>query len=357
MKRVGFLYEKMCAPELIREAIAAAAKGKQKRHDVKRVLRNLERYAKIIQDLLERDDFQPSSYVITQRYDSRCKKTRIIQRPRFFPDQVIHWIIILVINQIIMRGMYYWSCGSIPKRGCIHGHKAVRRWLTTDRKNTKYALKLDIKRFYDSIPHDKFMSLLRRKIKDERVLRLIQKIIDTTERGVPIGNFTSQWFANFYLETLDHYIKEKLGAKYYVRYIDDLVVFGRNKKKLHALRKKLFAYAKDELALEVKGNWQVFPVRARGVDFLGYVYFHTHIRQRDRNYLSFTRQCRRVKKKQNNGENIPYRMAAGLISRAGMIKHCNGQWTKRRYYDPIKEKNLKEVIRYESKRQLRAECT
>jgi len=352
MKRVGYIYEEMCKPEIIRKAIYKASNGKRKRRDVRRVLTDIDKHVETIREMLVNQDFQPAPYIESERYDHHCKKTRLIQRPKFFPDQIIHWVVMLATCDIFLRGMYHWSCGSIPKRGSSHGHKAVKRWLKKDRKNTKYALKLDIRHFYDSIPHDKLMALMRRKIKDKKALRLIQKIIDTTAHGIPIGNYTSQWFANFYLESLDHYIKEKLGAVYYVRYIDDLVIFGRNKKKLHALRKQLFEFIENELGLTVKGNWQVFPVKARGVDFLGYVFFHTHTKLRARNYLAFTRQCRRARRKQDRGEKIPHRMAAGLISRAGQLKHCNGQAIKYQYYDPIKEKELKGVIRNESKRQL-----
>lgn len=353
-KRIGYLYEKMCQTDTIRAAIHNAAKGKRKRHDVRKILENEDKYVKIIKDLLESESFNPAPYIVSERYDPHSKKTRIIQRPKFFPDQIIHWAVILAIQPTIMRGMYHWSCGSIPGRGSKHGQKAVKRWLSTDRKNTKYCLQLDIRHFYDNIPHDKLMNAMRRKIKDERALAIVAKIVGSTPIGVPIGNYTSQWFANFYLETLDHYIKEKLGAAYCVRYVDDILIFGRNKKSLHTMRKKLFQFIKEELELTVKGNWQVYPLKARGVDFLGYVFFHTHTKMRGRNFLSFTRQSRRVKKKMAAGEKIPYRMAAGLLSRAGQLKHCNAQNIKHKYYDPIKGKRLKEVIRIESKRKLRA---
>jgi len=255
-----------------------------------------------------------------------------------------------------MKGMYYWSCGSIPERGTKHGIKAVRRWLNNDRKGTKYCLKLDITKFYDSIPHDRLMRYFERKIKDKKALWLIELLVKTTDTGVPIGNYTSQWWANCYRESLDHYIKEKLGVKYYVNNIDDLVLFSGNKKKLHAALKKMKAFLWTELSLTVKGNWQVFPVRARGVDFLGFVFFHTHTTMRGRNFLALTRQCGRVKRKQARGEPIPYKMAAGLLSRAGQMLHCDSQHTRMKYYHGISEKQLKEVIRRESKRQLQAQA-
>jgi len=355
MKRKGHLYEKMCDPETIRFAINEAAKHKKSRNDVKRVLADIDGHIAIIRQMLEEQTFEVSPYHVSERTDPHSKKTRLIQRPKFFPDQIVHWIIVIALKDILMRGMYHWNCGSVPERGTKHGRKAVRRWMDADRKNTKYALQIDIKKFYASIPHDRFMALMRTKIKDERALWLVKKIVDSVEAGVPLGNYTSQWFANFYLERLDHYVKEKLGVKYYVRYIDDLVLFGRNKKELHKLRQKLFDFIGRELALKVKDNWQVFPVKARGLDFLGYVFFHTHTKMRARNFLAFTRQCRRAKKRIDAGKNISFRMASGLISRAGQLKYCNGRKIKSKYYDALKEKQLKEVIRHESKRKLQAE--
>jgi hypothetical protein len=328
MKRKGHIFEKMCDPEVIREAIKQAARNKKNRHDVKRVLADMDGHVAIIKRLLEEQTFAVSPYVISERYDPHNKKTRLIQHPKFFPDQVIHWIIVTALKDVLMGGMYYWNCGSVPGRGTKHGRIAVRRWIDKDWKNTKYALQLDIKKFYDSIPHDGLMSLMRSKIKDERALWLVQKIIDSVETGIPLGNYTSQWFANFYLVRLDHYIKEALKVKYYVRYIDDLVLFGRNKKELHKIRQKLFVFIEQKLSLKVKSNWQLFPVKARGLDFLGYVFFHTHTKMRARNFLALMRQCRKIKKRVDAGKPIPYKMASGLISRAGQLKYCNGRKIK-----------------------------
>jgi len=355
MKRKGHLYEKMCDPEVIRTAIMQASTGKKSRNEVARVLADIDGHVARVKKMLEDQTFEVSPYLVTERYDPHNKKTRLIQRPKFFPDQIIHWIIVTVLKDVLMGGMYYWNCGSVPERGTKHGRIAVRRWLDKDWKNTKYALQLDIKKFYESIPHDGLMALMRSKVKDERALWLVQKIIDSVDKGIPLGNYTSQWFANFYLERLDHYIKESLGVKYYVRYIDDLVLFGRNKKELHKVRQKVFTFVEQKLFLKVKNNWQLFPIKARGLDFLGFVFYRTHTKMRARNFLAFTRQCRKAMKRIDAGKKITFKMASGLISRAGQLKHCNGRKIKSKYYDPIKEKQLKEVIRNESKRQLQAQ--
>jgi len=352
VKRVGHLYEKILDPNVIEFAITEAGRGKRNRKAVSKVMADLPRHVQIIKEMLENQNFVPSKYVVSMRYDHRTKKHRKIQRPAFFPDQCIHWLIVLAVKDVFMRGMYHWNCGSILGRGIKHGHKAVKRWTTNDRKNTKYTLKMDVKKYYDSVPHDKLMAIIRRKIKDPRMLSLIQQIVDTTETGIPIGNYTSQWFANLYLESLDHFIKETLGVKYYVRYIDDLVLFGANKKVLHRARKEIEKFLAVELGLKLKETWQVFKTQSRGVDFLGYVFFHTHIKLRARNFLALVRSCNAVRKKIAAKITVPYKMAAGLLSRIGQFKYFNSYKIRIKYLVGIKINLLKEAVRNESKRQL-----
>src|SRR5699024_3392330 len=122
-------------------------------------------------------------------------------------------------------------------------------------------------KFYPSIDNEILKRMLRKKIKDPHCLWLIDIIIDSND-GQPIGYYTSQWFANFFLEELDHLIKEEFEVKYYIRYVDDLVLFGSNKKKLHKVRKSIETYL-NSIKLNVKGSWQVFRVDKRDVDFLG----------------------------------------------------------------------------------------
>lgn len=122
-------------------------------------------------------------------------------------------------------------------------------------------------------------SILRRKLKDKRLLRLLDEIIDSAD-GVPIGNYLSQYFANLYLTYFDHWIKEQKRVKHYFRYADDIVILASDKSYLHSLMGEIRAYLGD-LKLEVKGNWQVFPVAARGIDFVGYV-FSTRIPECER---------------------------------------------------------------------------
>lgn len=211
MKRTGFLYEKVCDPENIKVAIRESSKGKRTQRRVKRVLDNIDQYAKRISDMLKAKTYAPSPYVEKTIHDGSAGKERIIYKPRYYPDQIIHWALMLQVQSIIMQGMYKYSCGSVPGRGTALGQKTLRKWLDKDRKGTRYCLKMDIQKFYPSVDNETLKRMFRRKIKDRDCLWLIDQIVDSAD-GLPIGNFTSQWFSNFYLEGLDHFIKQARRA-------------------------------------------------------------------------------------------------------------------------------------------------
>jgi RNA-directed DNA polymerase len=170
-------------------------------------------------------------------------------------------------------------------------------------------LKLDIKKFYPSVDHDVLKSLLHGKFKDADLLWLLGEIIDSAP-GIPIGNYLSQYFANFYLTYFDHWIKEVKGVRCYFRYADDMVILSGDKESLHQLLLEISEYLQNNLRLQVKSNYQVFPTASRGLDFVGYVFFHTHILLR-----------KSIKK------NFARAIAAGrtecIPSYWGWAKHCN----------------------------------
>ena len=200
---------------------------------------------------------------------------------------------------------------------CIKGrgiHAAARslKGALKDKENTRHCLKLDVKKFYPNVDHEILKQLLRKKIKDKDLLWLLDGIIDSAD-GLPIGNYLSQYFANFYLTYFDHWIKEDLKVKYYFRYADDLVILSDNKPYLHNILYQIRSYLETNLKLQVKENYQVFPVDARGIDFVGYVFRHTHILLRKRIKQSFARMLKRNKNPQS------------IASYKGWAKHCNSK--------------------------------
>lgn len=346
MKRIGNVYENITKPGNIESAIMHAARGKTKRSKVEKVLDSPTFYALQIQKMLKEKSYIPSPYFEMKIKDGARKKERIIYKPQFYPDQCIHWALMLQLEPILLKGMYDYCCASIKGRGINYGMKYVKKILVKDRKYTKYCLKLDIKHFYPSVNKDILKKKFRKKIKDPDMLWLIDSIIDSSKEGLPIGNYTSQWFANFYLEDLDHYIKETLKVKYYIRYMDDMVLFSNNKKELKKVKLAIDDFLKNE-DLKIKENWALFKTESRPLDFLGYRFYRGYTTLRRGNFLRIKRRIKKIYKK----ENLNYHDSCAVISYLGWIKHSNSYNYKKRYVEPyINLEACKEVIRNETRK-------
>ncbi len=313
MKRIGFIYDKIFHIDNIIVAIMNSSLGKRDQKRVKEIIDNPEKYARQIQKMLVNKSYVPSPYIVKTLKDGATQKTRTICKPKYFPDQVIHWALMQQIQPILLRGMYLYTCGSVPGRGTGLGQKTLRKWLDKDYKGTKYCFKMDIRKFYPSVDNELLKQMFRRKIKDRDCLWLIDIIIDSAQ-GLPIGNYTSQWFSNFFLEGLDHYIKETLGVKYYIRYVDDLVLLGPNKKKLHSAKRLICGYLSG-VKLEMKDNWQVFKVNSRDIDFLGFRFFRNKTILRKRNALRIKRRFKRIGAKAR----LTYSDASAVVSYWGWM--------------------------------------
>lgn len=360
MKRAGNLYETICSRENCMEAIREACRHKLHRPSARRLNAWPEAYVEYIMLLLRTKTYVPSPYVVCTINDGISKKQRVIHKPKLYPDLVIQWALMRVIEPIIMRGAYYWSCGSIPGKGIHHGVQGMKRWLRQDPEETKYCLKLDVRKYYPSIDNQILKGQFRRVIKDDDTLWLIDTIIDSNEQGLPIGNYTSQWWSNFYLQPLDHFIKEGIyikgrggkllhfSAPYYCRYVDDLVIFGSNKKQLHAARRQIFEFLEQELHLQVKGNWQLFKTDSRGVDFLGYRFFHDHTILRKRNALRIARRARKTARQKRPS----VLNAQAMVSYYGALKHCDSHNFIEKHIKPyVNIGQLRKVISDASKKQ------
>jgi RNA-directed DNA polymerase len=334
LKRYGYIYEKIYDIENIKNAIYKASLGKRDQLRVRTILENSDRYARYIRKMLIDQTYRPTKPHIKTIQDGASGKTRTIHKPNFYPDQIIHWALMLQLEPILMKSMYQYNCGSVPGRGTSYGQKALRNWLDRDAKNTKYCLKMDVKKFYPSIKSDQLKKTFRKKIKDEKCLWLIDTIIGN-EDGQPIGFYTSQWFANFFLQDMDHFIKETLGVKCYIRYVDDLVLLGPNKKKLHAARKEVESFL-ARIGLTLKSTWQVWPIKKRDIDFLGIRFYRTKTTLRKRNALRIRRRVRRIRRKGRLNEQD----ASAVVSYWGWIKRSNSFYFYHKYMQPFVTINM-----------------
>jgi len=305
--------------------------------------------------------FEPKPCRITTRWDPNARKHRTVHEPVQWPDQYVHHAFIQVLQPTFMRGMDYYCCGSIRGRGPHHARKAIENWMAHDPKGTKHEFCGDIYHFYDSLKPEVVMARMRQLIKDRRVLNLIWRIV---KDGVQIGAYTSQWFANTVLQPLDQLIRDSGLCSHYVRYMDNLTIFGPNKRKL----RKLKALVDEWLTahqLRLKSDWQIFPVpkrsapvplnpprrgcvreKSRMPDAVGYRYGRGYTLPRKRNLLRIKRAVARYRKRKRQGKRIMAGAAASLLSRLGQLKHCNNHNIYRMLFNGERiMRELKKVIR------------
>ena len=319
MKSYKNLWDKFISDENIELAIKNASRGKKERSSVKRRLEN-PKFKKQIKKYAE--NFKNKKHTPKEIYDGIQRKKRSIIVPTF-DEQVIHHMVVNILQPIFMRGMYEHSYGSIPKRGAHKGKAALKKWIDKDGRNCKYVLKMDIRKYFDSIPHDIYLRNLRRIIKDDRFMQVLVEITEVIPRGLPLGFYTSQWTANWYLQGLDHFIKNDLRAKHYIRYMDDMVIFGSNKRQLHQIRIEIEKYLNDNLGLTLKDNWQVFRFnygdKYRFLDFMGFRFYRNRITLRRSILLKALRKARRLYK----AEKITIFAARQMLSYLGWLNHTD----------------------------------
>jgi hypothetical protein len=286
MKRYGYLWEKVCELDNLLVAYQNARRGKAGYRQIKEFDPVAEAKIPELRELLLSGQFKTSEYKVFQLIERG--KLRTIHALPFYPDRIVHHAITQVCAPIWERSLIRNTFAALPGRGIHDGVRRVAR-VTLDSEGL-YVLKMDVKQFYPSVDHGILKRLIRRQIKDRTLLQVLDEIIDSGP-GLPIGNYLSQYFGNLFLSPVDHRVTSGLGFRHYFRYCDDIVVMHHEKKRLHALKTEIEAEL-FALRLEVKGNWQVFPLASRGLDFIGYRFWPSHILVRKKTVLRLKRRLR-----------------------------------------------------------------
>ncbi len=306
MRRVGQLWERIVGFDNLLLAYRKARRGKGDRREVAEFALNLEKNLLELQDQLIADEYGPGVYRLFTIYE---RKPRLIAAAPF-RDRVVHHALMNLVEPPLDGTFIFDSYACRKEKGV---HVAVDRYQAWAQQYG-YALKLDIEKYFSSIDRSILKGKLRRCLKDEKVLALFERIIDTApaqdaplvwypgddlftpverRRGIPIGNLTSQFLANLYLNDLDHFIKEKLTVKAYLRYVDDMVILGNSKTDLYEVKRAIESQlSQDRLRLH-PNKAHVSPTRA-GLNVLGYIVFPDHRRLRADNGHRFERRLRRL---------------------------------------------------------------
>ncbi len=332
VKRFGNLFDQVTDYDNLFHAHERARRGKSHYIEVKKINGNPEKYLKALQKQMREGRYKTSEYEIQSRMEGR--KMREICKLPYYPDRIVHHAIMNVVEGIWVKSLIRDTYQSLPGRGVHLASARIRKALQEDVAGTRYCLKLDVRKFYPSVDNEIMKRIVRKKIKDVRLLALLDEIIDST-KGLPIGNYLSQIFGNLYLSEFDHWIKEVKTVKHYFRYCDDLVFFGESKEGLHQLKNEISFYLDQNLKLEVKGDWQVFPVDVRGVDVVGFRFFRTHTLLRRTIADGYRKKVKKIKKDWQ--EMITSQIINGLMSYTGWMKYADCHGLHKKYItDQIK---------------------
>lgn len=294
-----------------------AQKGKKHYKEVKMVNANPKYFLHKIQKDLQNKSYKTSAYKVMLKKTSNGKIREIYKLP-YFPDRIVHHAIMQIVEPIWFKSLIRDTYSAIKGRGIHDGVKRIKLGLR-NKTETKYCLKMDVKKFYPSINNNVMKQVVRIKIKDQDLLWLLDEIIDSTQ-GLPIGNYLSQYLGNLYLNEYDHIMKEKKLCKYYYRYCDDIVVLASNKKQLHDLKEFTSEYLHD-IKLRLKPNWQIFPVDSRGIDFLGYRFYHDYTLLRKSIAKRMKRKCADIKA--NYYKMSATHILSAVMSYLGWVKYAN----------------------------------
>lgn len=366
------LFNSICSMDNLYRAYQNAKSGKGWYKEVKQIEKRPFYYLAGLQYMLKNHLFKTSEYEIFILNEG--KKKRDVYKLPFFPDRIAQWAILQVIEPFLVANMTADTYSAISGKGIqpivndLRGYYKTKRvdgkkksvWvpsiLLTDEENTRYCYKIDLHHYYQSINHEVLKQKFRKVFKDPELLWLLDEIADSintaTEEdlielslsgeievdpntGIPIGNYMSQYSGNFYLSSFDHWVKEELHVKHYYRYMDDVVIFASSKEELHEIHRKVTAYTRDYLHLNIKGNYQIFPTKVRGVDFVGYRFFGEYTLLRKSTAINFKRKMRACRKKMEN--NIPptYSEWCSFNSYKGWLGNCDSYRLSKKYIEPL----------------------
>lgn len=396
MKGTGDLFSKICDMDNLKRAHKNAKKGKGWYQEVKQVEKNLDKALEKLQSSLIEHKYKTSDYEIFTKQEG--EKEREIYKLPYYPDRICQWAILQVIEPYLLKTMTTDTYSAIPKRGIqpiidqLRGYEKVvkkddkvsKKWipsiLVSDPENTAYCLKLDVRKYYPTIVHDVLKKRYRELFKDEELIWLMDEIVDSistcpaTEEnievlerfgvlvnivvdsesrefidgvGIPIGNYVSQYDGNFNLSPLDHWLKEEKRVKYYFRYMDDMVIFGSSKEELHKLKGEIDEFMADNLKQVLKHNWQVFPSKVRGIDFVGYRFFGEYTLLRKTTCKRLKKRMLLISYKRENNMSPTFSEWCSFNSYVGWLKQCDSYRLYQKYVAPnveyMHEYYLKEV--------------
>ena len=352
MKTHSNLFEKLCSIENLKTAFNKAKKGKSRKWYVEEFESNLDNELAKLKIEVETQTYKPKPL---KRFIMRDPKTRVIHASAF-RDRVIHHAICNIIEPIFEKVFIYDTFANRKNKGAHSGLKRFDKFKRKVSRNGEllrnakdnnmivgYALKADIRHYFDTVDLEILMKTIRKKIKDDKVLQVIKTILDNHDfkikgKGMPLGNLTSQFFANVYLSELDYYIKHNLKIHYYIRYVDDFVILHRSKEKLLLYKWLINNFLKQRLKLELHPEKSKLIPLHNGVNLLGFRIFYHYRLPRKSNLRNFEEKLSNIytltlRERESTSSNKINKMLEGWF---GYVMHGSTYKLRKRIVSKLK---------------------
>lgn len=345
MKTHKNLFQEVCKYENLHNAFLKARKGKNDVAGVIRFTYNLENELLKLQNELKNQTYKIGQYRHFTIFEPKERKISALP----FRDRIIHHAVCNIVEPIFEKMFIYDSYACRKRKGTHAGANRIQKFIRK-LNSTYYVLKGDVSKYFPSVNHEILKKTIREKIADKKLLHLLDNIIDSADseksnfydcqepkiqnsqqKGIPIGNLTSQLFANIYLNKLDEYIKYKLKIKYYLRYMDDFVILHESKQKLHEIKEKIaLFFASMKLTLHPK-KVNIFPIES-GIDFLGYRIFNNYRLVRRNTVKRFLKNTKRKLKRYDSGIMDFDKLMETFNSWEAYMSHANSYALKNSLY-------------------------
>ncbi len=304
-------------------------KGKRNKTDIQQFEFNLENNVFQLHQELKNRTYQHSHYTAFNVCDPKLRRIhKAVVR-----DRVLHHAIFRILYLIFDKNLIFDSYFCRVDKGTHRAVDQLEKFCGKASKNNSrniFALKCDIKKFFDSVDQEILLALIKRKIQDENAISIIEKIIRSFPKGIPLGNVTSQLFANIYLNELDQFIKHGLRIKYYLRYCDDFIILSDSENYLRGLILEINNFLQNKLKLNLHPDKIIIRKHRRGIDFLGYVIFPHYRVLRTKTKRRIFKKMQKRKQELENNSISEESFNQSLQSYLGILKHCDGWKIKKK---------------------------
>jgi len=331
MKIYKDLYWSIISPQTLFRAWEIFKSDKRNKPDVAEFELNLEQNIFDLYRDLKNETYKHGPYRGFWIHDPKLRRIH----KATVRDRVLHHAVFYVLNRIFEPTFINDSYSCRIGKGTHKGMEKVADMIRAVSKNHThpcFALKCDVRKFFDSVDHDTLLGILGKKIKDEKVRSLLSEIVESFEasrpnlferRGVLIGNLTSQVFANIYMNEFDQFMKHELKVKNYARYTDDFVIVSDDKVYLEGLLDPIREFLKSKLHLDLHPKKITLKKHIQGVDFLGYVILPHHIKLRTKTKRKIPKKIRQSVTLYKSGQINEVAMKSSLASYLGVLSHAN----------------------------------